>query len=201
MLAVGCAVGTPFGRRRPRRRACRRAIGCNARTIESARSDSGCVRRSGRHARQPEHADLGVCRSYQPSRRRNRELVPGDFHRHGSRMHEAVAGAVRANRPDAVHLIPRAFVTIQDQRRSVASTVVVEIVGHGEKRPHRAGFDINGKKLQRPSAAATATASAARGRGVGRCGREAGGNWVWICACDWLVAALPPWPPEHCICR
>src|SRR5205814_8098790 len=45
------------------------------------------------------------------------ELVAGDLHVHGAWVHEAQAGAVAADRPDAIDLMPGAFVAEQQQRR------------------------------------------------------------------------------------
>src|SRR2546422_1974373 len=39
-------------------------------------------------------------------------FVAGDFHRHGARVHEPQRAAIGANVPDAIQLVPRAFMTI-----------------------------------------------------------------------------------------
>ena len=131
------------------------------------------------HSRQPEDARLGRLQII-PDRLAvvAKEFVPGNFHGHGSRVHEAVAGAIGADRPDAIYLIPRAFVTIQNQRWvGGRALVVIEIVGHGHETADRAGFNVHGKKFQhsppRPPLRPCGGALLAGGG-------EAGGGGTWV---------------------
>src|SRR6267143_5388990 len=43
------------------------------------------------------------------------ELMAGNFHIHGSRVDLAQAGSVRADCPDAIHLVPRSLVAKQEK--------------------------------------------------------------------------------------
>src|SRR6266567_3938368 len=43
------------------------------------------------------------------------ELVSRNLHRHRPMMDQSVAGTIGANGPDAVHLMPRSFMTVQQQ--------------------------------------------------------------------------------------
>src|SRR5437762_1106410 len=45
------------------------------------------------------------------------EFVAGDFHFHGAVVHEFHADAIGADRPDAIDLVPGAFVAVHDQSR------------------------------------------------------------------------------------
>src|SRR5215471_21431239 len=44
-------------------------------------------------------------------------FMPGDLHVHRALMHQALLRAVGANGPDAIDLVPRAFVTIEQKIR------------------------------------------------------------------------------------
>src|SRR5262249_56208701 len=67
------------------------------------------------------------------------ELVAGDLHLHRSGMNLGQPRAVRADRPDAVDLVPRPFVTKHQQSRiGGAKTPVVEPVPTGVKNLYTA---------------------------------------------------------------
>src|SRR5262249_58626474 len=74
----------------------------------------------------------------------------GDLHVHRARVDLAQPGAVGADRPDAVYLVPGAFVTEHQQARVRRRELdVVEPVVAGVERLDLAGLDVHGVEAHR----------------------------------------------------
>ena len=78
------------------------------------------------------------------------EFVPGDLHVHHALVHELVARPVGADGPDAVDLVPRPFVAVQQQRRIGRRKLhVIEPVGRVDQHLARARGDVDGEDVHR----------------------------------------------------
>ena len=99
------------------------------------------------------------------------EFVAGDFHIHRAGMNLLQPGAIGANRPDAVDLVPWSFVAKHNQRRIGGRKLhVVEPVRVGMERIDGAASYVDCVKLhwqaQRPAFLQPASAAAGSWSGV-----------------------------------
>ena len=77
------------------------------------------------------------------------ELVAGDLHRHGAFVDEGVVGAVGVDHPDAIDLLPGAFVAVHEEVGvGGGEEEMVDPVGGVKQGLHVAGFLAVGAGLE-----------------------------------------------------
>jgi len=78
------------------------------------------------------------------------ELVAGDLHEHGAFVDERVVGAVGVDHPDAIDLLPWAFVAVHEKGWvDWGEEKVVDPVGAVKEGGHLAGFEVDGEENER----------------------------------------------------